>query len=169
MQRSRPLLGVKQAQGGCFVRTYSIFSTCRCCHGCGRVRGCSTGVKCHVALRIEQLGFLGCICKLYGCMLTLLFVLVVTREPWPALSTIAKSSPLSWIGGVFGTVYIVASIMLLPRLGAMTVIALLITGQMLASVAFDHFGLFGLAQRPIDLYRAGGAVLLVLGALLVRS
>ena len=104
-----------------------------------------------------------------GGMLTLLLVLVVTREPWPALSTIAKSSPLSWIGGVFGTVYIVASIMLLPRLGAMTVIALLITGQMLASVAFDHFGLFGLAQRPIDIYRAAGALLLVLGVLLVRT
>src|SRR6476661_1988910 len=88
-------------------------------------------------------------------MLTLLFVLVVTREPWPALSTVEQSSPVSWIGGVFGTVYIVASIMLLPRLVAMTVIALLITGQMLTSVAFDHFGLFGLAQRPIDLYRAG--------------
>jgi bacterial/archaeal transporter family-2 protein len=51
----------------------------------------------------------------------------------------------------------------------MTVIALLITGQMLTSVAFDHFGLFGLAQRPIDLYRAGGAVLLILGVLLVRT
>ena len=62
-------------------------------------------------------------------MLTLLFVLVVTREPWPALSTVAKSSPLSWIGGVFGTVYIVASIMLLPRLGAMTVIALINYGS----------------------------------------
>jgi uncharacterized membrane protein YdcZ (DUF606 family) len=46
--------------------------------------------------------------------LTLLLVLVVIREPWLALSTIAKSSPSSWIGGVFGTVYIVASIMLLP-------------------------------------------------------
>ena len=62
-------------------------------------------------------------------MLTLLFVLVVTREPWPALSTVAKSSPLSWIGGVFGTVYIVASIMLLPRLGAMTVLALINYGS----------------------------------------
>ena len=102
-------------------------------------------------------------------MLTLLIVLVVTREPWPALSMIAKSSPSSWIGGVFGTVYIVASIMLLPRLGAMTVVALLISGQMLTSVAFDHFGLLGLAQRPIDVYRAGGAVLLILGVLLVRA
>ena len=102
-------------------------------------------------------------------MLTLLFVLVTIREPWLAFSTIAKSSLPSWIGGVFGTVYIVSSIMLLPRLGAMTVVALLITGQMLASVVFDHFGLFGLAQRPIDVYRAGGAVLLILGVLLVRA
>ena len=102
-------------------------------------------------------------------MLTLLFVLVTIREPWLAFSTIAKSSLPSWIGGVFGTVYIVSSIMLLPRLGAMTVVALLITGQMLASVVFDHFGLFGLAQRPIDVYRAGGAVLLILGVLLVRT
>ena len=102
-------------------------------------------------------------------MLTLLFVLVAIREPWLAFSTITKSSLPSWIGGVFGTVYIVASIMLLPRLGAMTVVALLITGQMLTSVAFGHFGLFGLAQRPIDMYRAGGAVLLILGVLLVRT
>jgi bacterial/archaeal transporter family-2 protein len=57
----------------------------------------------------------------------------------------------------------------LPRLGAMTVIALLITGQMLTSVAFDHFGLLGLTQRPIDMCRAAGAVLLILGVLLVRT
>src|SRR4029079_1055584 len=57
-------------------------------------------------------------------MLTLFFVFLCARDAWAALSMIAKSSPLSWIGGIFGTVYIVASIMLLPRLGAMTVIAL---------------------------------------------
>ena len=101
--------------------------------------------------------------------LTLVLVLVLIREPWLALSTIAKSSPPSWIGGVFGTVYIVASIMLLPRFGAVTMVALLVAGQMLTSVAFDHFGLLGLTQRPIDIYRAAGAVLLIVGVLLVRT
>src|SRR4029077_19636587 len=61
--------------------------------------------------------------------LTFFFVLGGTREPWPALSMIAKSSPLSWIGGIFGTVYIVASIMLLPRLCALTVLAFLFSRQ----------------------------------------
>ena len=102
-------------------------------------------------------------------MLTLLLVLVVSREPWLELSTIAKSSPPSWIGGVFGTIYILASIILLPRFGAVTVVALLIAGQMLTSVALDHFGLFGLTERPIDMYRAAGAGLLILSVLLVRT
>jgi bacterial/archaeal transporter family-2 protein len=132
------------------------------------MRGCSTDIKCHIALGIG-FGFLGRIYKLYDGTLTLLLVLVVIREPWLALSTIAKSSPPSWIGGVFGTIYIVASIMLLPRFGAVTAVALLIAGQMLTSVAFDHFGLFGLTQRPIDMYRAVGAALLILSVLLVRT
>ena len=70
---------------------------------------------------------------------------------------------------IVGTVYIVASILLLPRLGATTVVALLVAGQMLASIAFDHYGLFGLAQRPIDLSRAIGAVLLIISVIFMRN
>jgi bacterial/archaeal transporter family-2 protein len=103
-----------------------------------------------------------------GGALTLAVVMVALREPW-IVPTLTKGSLCSWAGGAFGTVYIVTSIMLLPRLGAMTVIALLIVGQMLASLVFDHFGLFGLEQRPIDIYRAIGAVLLVVSVILVRA
>jgi transporter family-2 protein len=53
---------------------------------------------------------------------------------------VAKSSAWSWTGGVFGTIYIVVSILLLPHLGAATVVALLVTGQMLGSLVFDHYG-----------------------------
>ena len=103
-----------------------------------------------------------------GGAIILLAALLSVREPWPTLPIMAKSSIWSWTGGFFGAVYILTSIMLLPRLGAMTVIALLIAGQLLASVAFDHFGLFGLTQRPIDIYRASGSVLLMVGVLLIR-
>src|SRR5262245_26433598 len=101
-----------------------------------------------------------------GGTLTLLAVLIATREP--VTTPAAKGSLWSWTGGAFGTVYIVASIMLLPRLGAMTVIALLIAGQMFASAIFDHFGLFGVMQRPIDASRATGIVLIIIAVFLVR-
>ena len=58
---------------------------------------------------------------------------------------------------------------LIPRLGAATVLALLIAGQLLSAIAFDHFGLFGLERHPIDLGRMAGAALLIGGVLLIRN
>ena len=100
--------------------------------------------------------------------LTVAVVLLAIREPWLSLAAIRESSPWSWIGGMFGTVYIVASILLMPRLGAATVVALLVTGQMLGSIVFDHYGLFGLTQHRADLPRLAGAALLITGAILIR-
>jgi transporter family-2 protein len=74
----------------------------------------------------------------------------------------------AWTGGVFGALFIIGGIVLIPHLGAATFIALLVTGQMITAMAFDHFGLFGLVQRSADLARVLGAALLVAGVILVR-
>ena len=47
-------------------------------------------------------------------------------------------------------------------------VALLVAGQMVASVAFDHFGALGLSEHPVDIPRLIGAVLLVVGVALIR-
>lgn len=99
------------------------------------------------------------------CMLALA---VALRDALPSSGAIAKSNWWAWSGGFFGAVYIAVSILLLPRLGAATVIALIVVGQMLGSLAFDHFGLFGLPQHPADAPRILGALLLIAGAVLVR-
>ncbi|MGH9647341.1 MAG: DMT family transporter, partial [Bryobacteraceae bacterium] len=57
---------------------------------------------------------------------------------------------------------------LLPRLGAATVIALIVAGQMIGSLAFDHFGLLGVPVHPANMVRLTGAALLVAGAILIR-
>ena len=41
--------------------------------------------------------------------------------------------------GIFGAIYIVVAVVLLPRLGAATVVALIVTGRMLSSLAFDQW------------------------------
>lgn len=99
------------------------------------------------------------------CMAALAAML---REPIPTLPVIARIPVWAWSGGVFGAIFIALAIVLVPQLGAATFIALLVTGQMLASVAFDHFGLFGLDQRPVDLPRAIGILLLIGGVVLIR-
>jgi bacterial/archaeal transporter family-2 protein len=103
-----------------------------------------------------------------GGTLTMSAVLLVMREPWFSLTAMARSSWWAWTGGFFGTVYIVIAILLLPRLGAATVVALIVAGQMLTSLAFDYYGAFGVPQHPADLPRLLGALFLIAGVVLVR-
>lgn len=105
----------------------------------------------------------------YATGLVCMIVLAVTvRDPLPAMGLVGRIPVLAWAGGVFGALFIIAGIVLIPHLGAATFIALLVAGQMIAAMAFDHFGLLGLAQRSADLPRLFGAALLVAGVILIR-
>lgn len=90
------------------------------------------------------------------------------RDPLPATGLVGRLPWWAWSGGLFGAVFIGLAIALVPQLGAATFLALLVTGQMLASVAFDHFGVMGLTQRAIDLPRLIGVALLIGGVILIR-
>ena len=74
----------------------------------------------------------------------------------------------AWSAGVFGAIFIGLGIFLVPQIGAATFLALLVTGQMLGSIAFDHFGWLGLTQRPVDAPRLIGVALLIGGVVLIR-
>lgn len=103
-----------------------------------------------------------------GGTIVMLAVALALRERLPTADMVGRSHGMSWTGGLFGAIYIAISILLVPRLGAATVIALLVAGQMIGSLVFDHFGLFGLPVHQVTVPRAIGAVLLLAGAVLVR-
>jgi hypothetical protein len=98
----------------------------------------------------------------------MLIVIALQRPSWPSQGARSSLPWSAWIGGLFGAIYIVLAIALLPRLGAASLIALVVAGQMLASAVFDHFGLLGLAQHPATPSRLLGAVLIVAGVVLIR-
>ena len=100
-----------------------------------------------------------------ACMALLILAL---RDPLPSASVAARLPWWAWSGGVFGALFIGLAIVLVPQLGAAAFIALLVAGQMLASVAFDHFGWMGLAQRPLNGPRLIGVALLIGGVVLIR-
>ena len=100
-----------------------------------------------------------------ACMALLVIAL---REPLPPVGVMARIPWWAWTGGVFGAIFIGLGIVLVPKLGAATFIALLVAGQMIGSVVFDHFGWLGLAQRPIDMSRVIGVLLLIAGVVLIR-
>jgi transporter family-2 protein len=99
------------------------------------------------------------------CMAALALLL---RDPLPLAATAARIPWFAWSGGLFGAIFIGLAIFLLPQLGAATFFVLLVSGQMLGSIAFDHFGLMGVPVHPVSVVRIAGAALLVGGVVLIR-
>ena len=73
-----------------------------------------------------------------------------------------------WSGGVIGAFYVVCAIVLVPRLGAATLVAAVVAGQMVASLFLDHYGLVGYPRHSMDLWRVAGALLVMLGVFLIQ-
>lgn len=103
-----------------------------------------------------------------GGTIVMLTMVVLMREPILSPEVISKSSWWSWTGGLFGAIYIAISILLLPRIGAFAVIALIVVGQLVTSLAFDHFAILNVPHYPISLPRIAGGVFLLAGAVLIR-
>ena len=100
--------------------------------------------------------------------LSMLAIAVGSGGPWLSGTMAARTSWVSWTGGIFGAIFIATAILMVPRLGAATVLALIVVGQMLGSLTFDHLGLLGIPQHPVNPMRLAGAAFLILGVVLIR-
>lgn len=96
-------------------------------------------------------------------------LLVALREPVPSLDSAARAPWYAWTGGLLGVLYIVGTILLVPRLGAATVVGLFVVGQILCALVFDQFGLLGVPVREVGVARLVGAALMIVGVGLVSA
>lgn len=104
----------------------------------------------------------------FGGLVVMLAMGIVFREPWLTKAALARVQSYSWMGGCFGAIFIGTGIFMVPRLGAATVVALVVVGQMFGSIAFDHFGFLGVPQHDANAVRLAGAACLILGVVLIR-
>jgi transporter family-2 protein len=104
-----------------------------------------------------------------GGLLTMVVAVFALGERTPSWKLVAEVPWWAWSGGLFGGAFILLAILLLPTLGAATLFALVIAGQVLAAITLDHFGALGLTPHPISTARLAGAVLLIAGVALMRD
>lgn len=86
--------------------------------------------------------------------------------PLPSVGELRSAPWWSYTGGLVVAFYVFTITFLAPRLGVGTVIALVVTGQIGAALAIDHFGLLRSLTFRLTISRVMGAVLMVLGAFL---
>ena len=85
--------------------------------------------------------------------------------------TIAWRAPPPWMllaGGCLGAIFVTCALILTPKLGVAATMAFIVAGQLLAGLMLDRLGSFDLAVRELTLGRVAGAILLVIGALMIR-
>lgn len=73
----------------------------------------------------------------------------------------------AWAGGGLQGLTVLTVFLTAGRSGAALFSALTVTGGAICSLLLDHYGLVGFQQHSLDWSRVAGAVLLVLGTLLM--
>lgn len=79
---------------------------------------------------------------------------------------LARWRELPWytlVAGVFGLIVIGAISYMIPHVGVAAAVITIVAGQMLVSTVLDHFGWLGGMGRPMDLTRAIGLAVVLVG------
>jgi bacterial/archaeal transporter family-2 protein len=102
----------------------------------------------------------GTVCLLIYCL--------VGGAPLSNLGLVRTAPPMAWFGGVIGAIYISTVAFLVPRLGVALMFSLIVAGQMLITLIFDHYGILGVPIKAINLPRLIGVLLVIAGVVLIR-
>lgn len=96
-------------------------------------------------------------------------MVVTFRQPLPSAHALMSAPPTIWFGGLIATFYILAIVIVTPKLGIGTTAVLIIAGQILMALVLDHLGAFGNPQVSFNIWRLVGAVLVVSGVALIKT
>ena len=99
--------------------------------------------------------------------IALIVLLLATRATLPARSTLAAVPWWAWFGGLLGAFYVASSTVVASDIGATSLLALALLGQLATALVLDHFGLLGLPVNPISLTRLAGVALLGAGVFMI--
>lgn len=117
--------------------------------------------------RLLKNPFLGAFISFCMGTMALLIICLIQGNFLSDLKRLTLASPYHFLGGLFGALFVGSSIVLIPKLGATTLMASFVTGQLLMSLVLDHYGWFGVNAQSISLQRTIGVILLFTGLLLI--
>ena len=100
---------------------------------------------------------------------TVITALLVFTNPLPTQSEISAIPAHFYLGGLFVAFYVLAMTWLAPKIGLGNAIFIVLSGQLVAAAAIDHFALLDMPKAPITFKRLAGIGFFVLGIYLARK
>lgn len=100
-------------------------------------------------------------------LVALLVVCFLTGGGLPRPAGIARMPVWVWAGGLIGTSLLLLTLHAVPRIGVTTFVAAVVCGQLVAALAYDHIGAFGMELRRVGLRDIAGVVVLLAGLVMI--
>lgn len=95
-------------------------------------------------------------------------VIMLTRQQIPTMNQLQSINLYKYAGGLLGAFFVTVIIFSVQHIGSAKVFALVIAGQLLMALIYDHFGLFGFKPSPVNWQKLLGVMLLIGGAWLIN-
>lgn len=135
--------------------------------GAGCLLGTQPSVNGHLGRNVQHPLQASLISFASGTAILFTLCLVSGNFP-PRFSATASQLPWwVWFGGAIGVVLVTTSLILVPRIGSLPWFAAVMTGQTVAALVLDHFGLLGNPRANASPLRLLGTALLVAGVLVI--
>ena len=100
--------------------------------------------------------------------IALALIILLTKQTLPSTQQLQQIEWYKFSGGLLGAFFVTVIIFSVQQIGSANVFALVIAGQLLFALVFDHFGLFGFKQSPINWGKIMGVLMLIGGAYLIN-
>lgn len=93
-------------------------------------------------------------------------LLVAALGSWRSmsLSILASLPAWVWLGGLLGVCHVMISMRAIPVTGVTAFLVLVIAGNLIGASIYDHFGWFGVPEKPLGIARLAGLMLVLIGA-----
>jgi transporter family-2 protein len=99
----------------------------------------------------------------------LLVLWLCVPNPMPSMKGIGAMPWWAPLGGLVGAVAVIMGLLFVNKIGAGPFAGLTITANILMSLAIDHFGLFGIQQHGLNIWRILGGALMTAGIILIAA
>lgn len=104
-----------------------------------------------------------------GLAMVFFFTVLNGSSSLPTANNIKNISWWMLTGGLLGAFYIFTTIFASPKIGFANMFSLVICGQIILAVTFDHFGLLGNQIHSLTPIRVIGIILLILGVYIIQT
>ena len=133
----------------------------------GAVLPLQAGLNVQLGKSVQQPIFAAFASFLIGTIGLFIYLLIIKFD-FTSIPQTKNASFWVWAAGILGAFYVAAVIVLAPKLGTALTFSLVVAGQMIISIIFDNYGLFGLPVKQINWQRLLGVAFLITGVLLIR-